>query len=100
MDLTASREGIRAYARGRAYDPNRYPITPYRDPNERFRKKKPEEDPEHLTEEEKAILKENGIPIPEEKKETYEPAVERESSTEGEKTEDQSAETEETESKS
>ncbi len=100
MDLTASREGIRAYARGRAYDPNRYPITPYHDPNERFRKKKPEEDPEHLTEEEKAILKENGIPIPEEKKETYEPAVERESSTEGEKTEDQSVETEETESKS
>ncbi len=32
-DVTASREGIRAYARGRAYDPNRYPITPYHDPN-------------------------------------------------------------------
>ena len=33
MDLSASREGLRAYARGRAYDPNRYPITPYYDPN-------------------------------------------------------------------
>ncbi|MCD7858325.1 MAG: YidC/Oxa1 family membrane protein insertase [Clostridiales bacterium] len=27
-----SRVGVRAYARGRAYDPNRYPVTPYRDP--------------------------------------------------------------------
>ena len=33
MALSASREGLRAYARGRAYDPNRYPITPYYDPN-------------------------------------------------------------------
>ena len=66
MDLTASREGIRAYARGRAYDPNRYPITPYHDPNDRYRKKKPEEDPAHLTEEEKAILTESGVPLPEE----------------------------------
>ena len=33
MDLSASREGLRAYARGRAYDHNRYPITPYYDPN-------------------------------------------------------------------
>ena len=33
MDLSASREGLRAYARGRAYDPNRYPVTPYYDPN-------------------------------------------------------------------
>ena len=32
MDLSASREGLRAYARGRAYDPNRYPVTPYYDP--------------------------------------------------------------------
>ena len=31
---TASREGLRTYARGRLYDPDRYPITPYRDPNE------------------------------------------------------------------
>lgn len=28
-----SRVGMRTYARGRAYDPNRYPVTPYRDPN-------------------------------------------------------------------
>ena len=33
VDLTASREGLRAYARGRAYDPNRYPVTPYWDPD-------------------------------------------------------------------
>ena len=29
----ASREGLRTYARGRAYDPNRYSVTPYHDPN-------------------------------------------------------------------
>ena len=33
VDVSASREGMRTYARGRAYDPNRYPITPYVDPN-------------------------------------------------------------------
>ena len=33
VDKSASREGLRAYARGRAYDPNRYPVTPYVDPN-------------------------------------------------------------------
>ena len=31
---TASREGLRAYARGRLYDPERYPSFPYQDPNE------------------------------------------------------------------
>lgn len=30
----ASRVGIRGFARGRAYDPNRYPVTPYRDPQD------------------------------------------------------------------
>lgn len=30
----ASRVGVRAFARGRAYDPNRYPVTPYRDPQD------------------------------------------------------------------
>ena len=29
-----SRVGVRAYARGRAYDPNRYPVTPYWDPQD------------------------------------------------------------------
>lgn len=29
-----TRVGVRAYARGRAYDPNRYPTTPYRDPQD------------------------------------------------------------------
>lgn len=28
-----SRVGMRTYARGRAYDPNRYPVTPYHDPD-------------------------------------------------------------------
>ena len=27
-DVAASRAGMRTYARGRAYDPNRYPVTP------------------------------------------------------------------------
>lgn len=64
VDLSASREGMRSYARGRAYDPNRYPITPYRDPDDKY--KKAEEELEPLTEEEKAILAENGVAIPEE----------------------------------
>ena len=63
VDLSASREGIRAYARGRAYDPDRYPITPYNDPDAKCKPK--EEELEPLTDEEKAILAENGVPIPE-----------------------------------
>ena len=31
---TASREGMRTYARGRLYDPDRYPTFPYKDPNQ------------------------------------------------------------------
>lgn len=31
--IAASRVGIRSYARGRAYDPDRYPVTEYKDPN-------------------------------------------------------------------
>lgn len=54
VDMSASREGLRAYARGRAYDPNRYPVTPYYDPNGPA---KPEpEEPTELTEEEKQIV--------------------------------------------
>ena len=64
-DVAASREGMRTYARGRAYDPDRYPITPYRDPDDKYKKKEPEEELTPLTEEEKAILAENGVPIPE-----------------------------------
>ena len=56
VDMSASREGMRTYARGRAYDPNRYPITPYRDPNGPA---KPVEEPKELTEEEKQILAES-----------------------------------------
>ena len=56
VDLSASREGLRTYARGRAYDPDRCPITPYHDPNGPA---KPEpEQPKELTEEEKEILAE------------------------------------------
>lgn len=54
VDLSASREGLRAYARGRAYDPNRYPITPYWDPNGPA--KPAEEEPAELTEEERQIV--------------------------------------------
>lgn len=54
VDLSASREGLRAYARGRAYDPNRCPVTPYHDPNGPA--KSVEEEPQELTEEEKEIL--------------------------------------------
>ena len=57
VDLSASREGLRAYARGRAYDPNRYPSTPYWDPDSRSKPKvEPEEEPKELTEEEKEIV--------------------------------------------
>lgn len=79
VDLSASREGIRAYARGRAYDPNRYPVTPYHDPNGET---KPVEEPEQLTEEEKALLAEVGAVYSEEKPAVKEEtaAVEEESS--------------------
>ena len=71
-DVSASREGMRTYARGRAYDPDRYPITPYHDPDDKYKKKEPEEELTPLTEEEKAILAENGMPIPEMPPETME----------------------------
>lgn len=54
LDKSVSRVGMRQYARGRAYDPNRYPVTPYHDPS----KLRKEEETE-LTEEEKAILAED-----------------------------------------
>ena len=56
-DVSASREGMRTYARGRAYDPNRYPVTPYVDPNGPARPV--EEEPKELTDEEKQILSES-----------------------------------------
>lgn len=55
IDKSASRIGMRQYARGRAYDPQRYPVTPYRDPNGPSESARPEE-PAGLTEEEKQIL--------------------------------------------
>lgn len=74
VDPAASREGLRAYARGHAYDPNRYPTTAYVDPDEKYKKPNPEEGP--LTEEEKEILAEAGVAIPEEVVEEVSAAVE------------------------
>ena len=80
---TASRVGIRAYARGRLYDPERYPTTPYREPAEiareqweernrlaeenakKKRKKAPETVSPVLVEETSApALTEEGSPVP------------------------------------
>ena len=59
VDLSASREGLRAYARGRAYDPNRYPVTPYWDPDSKVKAKTgSEEESGELTEKEKQLLAE------------------------------------------
>lgn len=55
IDKSAGRIGMRQYARGRAYDPDRYPVTPYHDPNGPAKPAEPEE-PAELTEEEKEIL--------------------------------------------
>ena len=51
---TASREGPRTYARGRMYDPDRYPTFPYQDPNKLA---KLEEIERQRQEEEKASAK-------------------------------------------
>lgn len=56
VDKSASREGLRAYARGRAYDPNRYPVTPYWDPDSKYKPKEEPVDESPLTEEEKQIV--------------------------------------------
>ena len=74
-DVSASREGLRSYARGRAYDPDRYVSTPYHDPNEKAQKPE-EEKPTELTEEEKQILAEAGVDIPVEVEETAAEVVE------------------------
>ncbi len=88
VDNSASREGLRSNARGRAYDPNRYPTFAYVDPNEKNKVPAPEEEP--LTEEEKEILAEAGVEIPEveqpevesEYEEAYAPESEEEDSKE------------------
>lgn len=53
----ASREGIRAYARGRTYDPDRYPTFPYEDPNKIA--KRAQKEAERLAQEKQAA-KANG----------------------------------------
>ncbi len=56
IDVSASQEGLRKFARGRAYDPARYPVTQYHDPNGPAR---PKEEDQPLTEEEKKLLAES-----------------------------------------
>ena len=97
IDNSASREGLRSNARGRAYDPNRYPTTPYRDPNEKNKKPDPETEP--LTEEEKQILAEAGVEIPEETTEIETTVVVEQSETEDDYEEAYAAESEDEESK-
>lgn len=97
VDNSASREGLRNNARGRAYDPNRYPTTPYVDPNEK--NKKPDPDSEPLTEEEKAILAEAGVEIPEETTEVEETVAAEQVETNGDYEEAYAAESEDEESK-
>ena len=59
---TASREGLRTYARGRLYDPDRYPTFPYQDPNDLYHA---------ILEQAEAEKKDGGekkaVPAPEEK---------------------------------
>jgi YidC/Oxa1 family membrane protein insertase len=93
IDNSASREGLRSNARGRSYDPNRYPTFAYVDPNEK--NKKPVAEEETLTEEEKEILVEAGVEIPEEIVVEAEPTAEVEVETEGEYEEAYAAESEE-----
>lgn len=70
----ASREGIRAYARGRLYDPERYPTFPYQDPNELAKQQEQERQRQEAAK--KADKKgKKGKPAPEAAPETPEPPV-------------------------
>ncbi len=40
LSMADSRVGMRAYARGRTFDKDRYPVTPYRDPDDIIREQK------------------------------------------------------------
>lgn len=97
IDNSASREGLRSNARGRAYDPNRYPTFAYVDPNKQ--NEKPEPETESLTEEEKQILAEAGVEIPEETAEVEQTVAAEQSETEGDYEEAYAAESEDEESK-
>ena len=67
-----SREGIRAYARGRAYIPNRFGgVTPYTDPNELIRA---QEEAKNASKDKK---KTKSAPAAEEKKEEEAPVKEQ-----------------------
>lgn len=70
----ASREGIRAYARGRLYDPERYPTFPYQDPNELAKQQEQERQQQQAAK--KADKKgKKGKPAPEAAAETPETPV-------------------------
>lgn len=70
----ASREGIRAYARGRLYDPERYPTFPYQDPNELAKQQEQERQRQEAAK--KADKKgKKGKPVPEAAPETPETPV-------------------------
>lgn len=59
--IEVSRVGIRSYARGRAYEPDRFGgVTPYRDPDELARERKTQEEQEAKAAEEKKNKKKGG----------------------------------------
>ncbi|MDY3014313.1 MAG: membrane protein insertase YidC [Evtepia sp.] len=61
---TASREGMRTYARGRLYDPDRYPTFPYRDPNEIAKEEWEQKQKEAEERKNKKKGKKDGSPAP------------------------------------
>ena len=75
--------GMRTYARGRAYDPDRYTVTPYRDPNGGAEEALPEET---LPEAETPV---ETVPAVEAPAAPEEPAAAPEDQSEAEKTADQ-----------
>ncbi len=84
VDKSASREGLRAYARGRAYDPNRYPVTPYWDPDSKSKAGK-EEEPDQLAEEEEQVAAESSRPPLEEAEAAEKAGAEEKQAAEEEK---------------
>lgn len=73
---TASREGLRTYARGRLYDPDRYPTYPYVDPNEAVKKPEEQESQESKKEEKALPAEEAVLPnVPEEQETVSEEVV-------------------------
>ncbi len=94
-----SREGIRAYARGRAYIPGRFGgVTPYRDPNNPAQAETPAAEPEEEKEETAPALSEGETPaVPEEAASAAEAIEEAGSSAEEEPAGDEPEQNEEKE---